>query len=216
MQILFFCLCLFQRCCTRQPKPSALDFQYEHDLALRSVLLNIFHGQCFIYQERKHYKHSRYSHCFKVNCYQGSEMATWFLAGHQEFLLILRSSGLEQLDIHLIDYDGSPTEYCQRRKMRFSVAHLQAPVLNTLMLSHQEEQYLPAALETWARQVHHPAHQDQDWSISLHSLASMPSWIHNQVHLTPILVMYMENSSIIAHIQLPISLFLLAASPWIA
>jgi hypothetical protein len=133
------------------------------------MLLNIFHGQYFIDQERRH---SRYSHCFKVNWYQGSEMAAYFLAGHQDFLLVLRSSVLEQLDI---DYDGSPTEYCQRRKMCFSVAHLQAPVLNTLMLSRQEEQYLLAALKTWARQLHHPARQDQDWSISLHSLASMPS-----------------------------------------
>ena len=136
------------------------------------MLLNIFHGQYFIYQERRH---SRYSHCFKVNWYQGSEMATYFLAGRQDFLLVLRSSVLEQLDIFLIDYEGSPTEYCQRRKMRFSVAHLQAPVLNTLMLSHQEEQYLLAALGTWARQVHRPAHQDRDWSLSLHSLASMPA-----------------------------------------
>ena len=102
-------------------------------------------------------------------------MATYFLAGRQDFLLVLRSSVLEQLDIFLIDYEGSPTEYCQRRKMRFSVAHLQAPVLNTRMLSHQEEQYLLAALGTWARQVHHPAHQDRDWSLSLHSLASMPA-----------------------------------------
>jgi hypothetical protein len=137
------------------------------------MLLNIFRGQYSIYQERRH---SRYSHCFKVNLYQGSEMAimliTYVLTGHRDFLLVVRSSVLEQLDI---DYDGSPTEYCQRRKMRFSVEHLQAPVLNTLMLSRQEGQYLLAALETCSRQLHHPAHQDQDWSTPLHSSASMPS-----------------------------------------
>jgi len=79
------------------------------------MLLNIFRGQYSIYQERRHLlqMHLLDSHCFvlyyvKANLYQGSEswfsllMATYFLRGHQDFLFVLRSSVLEQLDI---DYD---------------------------------------------------------------------------------------------------------------